>query len=172
MHTLFTDETNAIFSPCRTWRYTLNRQFGSGNGRACMFLMLNPSTADEVQNDPTIRRCINFAKAWGYSRLTVCNIFAYRSTDPKGLRQTPDPIGPYNDHHIVACHSESLLTIAAWGVHGEYLGRAEQVVKLLADSSTPLMCLGKTKDGQPKHPLYVAGATVPALYRKGSGDDR
>ena len=157
------DEVAAEFSPCRKYRYVLRRTFGHGRAEV-MFLMLNPSTADEVKNDPTIRRCIGFAKSWGFSRLIVCNIFAYRSTDPMKLRRVDDPIGPDNDTYIIDCHSEAEMTICAWGVHGAYLDRGILVARgINACSENPVMCLGVTKEGHPKHPLYVPAKTEPVL---------
>lgn len=158
MKTLFPDEPTALFSPCRTWRYSLRRSFGPGG--QVMFLMLNPSTADEFNNDPTIRRCIGFAKAWGYGRLVVCNIFAYRATDPAVMKRAADPVGPGNDQAISDCYWESDIAVAAWGVHGDHLGRGKRLMTTLPT----LLCLGKTKDGHPRHPLYVSRGQKPEPF--------
>lgn len=140
--------TSARFSPCRTWRYTLERVWGSGE--AAVFIGLNPSTADETEDDPTIRRCIGFAQSWGYDRLIMCNLYAYRSTDPKGLLATPDPVGPENDVALQVSAEGAGVVVAAWGVHGKP-DRVGHVRGLLPD----LLCLGHTKAGAPKHPLYL-----------------
>lgn len=151
---LFCASPAAEFSPCRRWRYVLRRAWSNGP-RHALFIMLNPSTADETNDDPTIRRCISFAKTWGMDRLTVCNIFAYRSTDPYVLSTLDDPIGPENDRFIHLCYSEAQVRVAAWGVHGALQDRGAAV----ASACPALDCLGTTKDGHPRHPLYVAGAT-------------
>jgi hypothetical protein len=172
--TLFPAETpGATFSPCGRYRYTLDRRWG--DGPLMTWVMLNPSTADAEKDDPTIRRCIAFAKAWGYGGLTVTNLFAFRATDPADMRAAADPVGPYNDRAILdACRGR--VAVAAWGVHGEYKGRALAVCRMIDQESNGLRCLGVTKDGHPKHPLYVAGTTRPMVYARGtlggSGDDR
>jgi hypothetical protein len=122
--------------------------------------MLNPSTADDSIDDPTIRRCIGFAKSWGFGALDVLNIFAYRSTDPAVLRKITDPVGKENDRFIVETTGkrDCELVIAAWGNMGMYASRASNVVKIIPRD---VMCLGKTKAGFPRHPLYVHGDTRP-----------
>lgn len=153
--------SGACFSPCRTWRYGLWRRWGEGEDRLLMVIGLNPSTADETEDDPTIRRCIRFAKDWGHSGLIMVNLFAFRATDPEVMRRAADPIGPRNNLFLdVYAYSASLI-LAAWGVHGDYGGRAARVCQLLA---RPLHCLGKTKEGFPRHPLYVAAATKPVPF--------
>lgn len=118
-----------------------------------LFIMLNPSTADAVENDPTITRCMGFAKREGATHLTVVNLFALRSTDPNGLLRHDSPIGPENDKHILKeVESHKLMPIvAAWGSHKFAVQRALQVCELVGD----LWCLGKTKNGSPRHPLYL-----------------
>ncbi len=145
----------ADFSPCRKYRYTLRRAWGVSCASQVMFVMLNPSTADEVQDDPTIRRCIGFAKSWGFQRLVVCNLFAWRSTDPMALRTVADPIGKDNDDFIADCAAESEIIICAWGVHGSLHGRGPSVEQYLSGLDQPTYHLGRTKDGSPKHPLYL-----------------
>ena len=117
-----------------------------------VFIGLNPSTADATQDDPTIRRCIGFAKAWGYDSLCMVNLFAYRATDPKDMQRATDPIGAENDHHLKLVIDQADLVVAAWGGDGGFLGRSEEI-KLLF--SKEIYCLGKTKYGQPRHPLYI-----------------
>lgn len=126
-----------------------------------MFIGLNPSTADEVNNDPTVTRCINFSKAWGYGAFCMTNIFAYRATDPKVMKAQPEPVGPDNDKWLVEIAREAGIVIAAWGVHGEHLNRGKEVVDLLDE----IHCLGRTKKGYPKHPLYLAKTSIPEIYK-------
>lgn len=151
--------SDAVFSPCRTWRYTLTRTWDAALP-VCNFLMLNPSTADETASDPTVTRCLGFARRWGYGTLIVTNIFAYRSTDPRGLLTTPDPVGPDNDAAIVDVAGRADRVIAAWGVHGALANRERAVLRLLKPVRWPL-CLGRTKGGHPRHPLYVRADAVP-----------
>jgi hypothetical protein len=144
-------DKSAIFAPCRRYRYTLSRIWSTKKPFA-LFVCLNPSTADENSDDPTVRRCIRFADSWGYGGLVVANIFAYRSTDPKALYGLADPIGPENDKFIKSMSRRAGLTVAAWGVHGAYLDRGVFVFKnLLTDPHH----LALTKNGHPKHPLYL-----------------
>ncbi len=152
----FVNET-AIFSPDRRYRYTLSRPLEGGNRRAVMFLMLNPSTADETANDPTITRCIRFASDWGYGRLYVGNLSPLRSTDPKALQRAgPEPtdIAACNGKYIALCSGRSDLVVLAYGRSGRWEGRSEAVMEHLA-TNTPIRCLGFNKDGSPKHPLYI-----------------
>lgn len=119
--------------------------------------MLNPSTADAVRDDPTIRRCIAFARAWGYERLTVTNLFAFRTPSPRVLRREQDPVGPENDGYLTRAATEADRTVCAWGVHGALRNREAEVLSLLQQRR--LEHLGLTRAGHPRHPLYVAGAT-------------
>lgn len=152
----------AAFDPTRTYRYSLYREWGDPSHKA-VFVMLNPSTADEVRLDPTVTRCCGYARRWGYGCIEVVNIFALRSTDPKGLLAVEDPVGPENDRHILAAVADAALVVAAWGVHGALQGRDRIVRGLLADRCV-LYCLGTTKDGHPKHPLYLRRDVVPVLF--------
>ena len=152
----------ASLSPCGTYRYRLTRHWGAMDqpSNAATFVMLNPSTADANLDDPTIRRCIGFARAWGCTGLVVVNLYALRSTNPKGLWTVEDPAGPGNDNELARTLRGAALRdtplVAAWGVHARP-GRVEQVMALPgADRFT---CLGTTKDGSPRHPLYVRGDT-------------
>ena len=149
---------SAVISDCGQYRYVLERHIPSrfGWGRPCLFVMLNPSTADAEQNDPTIRRCLSFAESWGATKLTVVNLFALRSTDPKKLLDHSDPVGPENDDHIfdqISKHASG-LKIAAWGASANAKERAFRVSMMTKWDS-----LGTTKDGSPRHPLYVKGDT-------------
>jgi len=157
---------DAIFSEDGRYRYTLRRTWMMGSG-ICLFIMLNPSTADAETDDPTIRRCIGFAKAWGFSHLWVANLFAYRATDPKELLTIDDPVGPLNDDYIQAQADHSDLVVCAWG-NGEtpVKGRRGLDVKfMLEGAGTRLNLLGATKTHQPKHPLYLKATTTPIPWR-------
>ena len=155
-----------IFSPCRQYRYVLWRSWDMFCPRFAMFVGLNPSTADEVTDDPTIRRCIGFAKAWGYGALCMTNLFAYRATDPHQLFAVEEPVGPDNDVWLAKIAREAMVVIVAWGVHGHYQGRATHVSAMLSDDSAvmPLLCLGYTKGQSPRHPLYVPKNQKPVLW--------
>jgi hypothetical protein len=126
--------------------------------------MLNPSTADAFQLDPTNRRCVGFAQAWGYGSMVTTNIFAFRSTNPAGLRTTKDPVGPENDEAIVNAAKNADLVIAAWGTHGELQDRGNVVGDMLTEVGIELHVLRLTKAGHPGHPLYVAGDTLPTPW--------
>lgn len=144
----------AEFSKNRVFRYSLWRTFENAalDAPHAMFIGLNPSTADEIQDDPTVRRCINFARDWGYGGLYMMNAFAFRSTDPRGLTG-PDKIGKENDFFIKKYAEKSGLIVAAWGIHGNLFDRGNQVLDLL--NKFAVRVLGQNKDGTPKHPLYL-----------------
>jgi hypothetical protein len=152
----------ALFDKTEKYRYRLARKFSGGKLGTCTFIMLNPSTATADVSDPTVRRCEGYAKRWGYSALWVVNIFALRSTDPKKLYTHPDPVGPENDQHILEAVRYSDLAIAAWGTHGDLHARGESVMKLL--SAYSINCLGITKGGHPKHPLYLKQDLKPFIF--------
>jgi hypothetical protein len=153
--------SGAAFSSDRVYRYALWRTWGTVGTRTLMFIGLNPSTADETADDPTIRRCVAFAKAWGcYDRLVMANLFALRATDPREMLAHPDPIGPDNDAWLRRLANESMLVVGAWGVHGAHRGR-EQEVRRIFDQ---LHCLGTTKAGHPRHPLYLRADTQLVLW--------
>ena len=167
---MFTGEAEvACFSPDRRYRYWLKRHTDPRGQRGkLLFVMLNPSTADETVDDPTVRRCRGFAKDLGYSELWVCNIFALRSTSPRALWTARDPIGSDNDSAIfeAAVHADRI--ICAWGIYGRRLGRGKAVECLLRAAiarwnarASSLYTLGLTKSGQPKHPLYLRRDTIP-----------
>ena len=118
--------------------------------KTILFIGLNPSTADEKIDDPTIRRCINYAQNWGYGSLLMVNLFAYRATMPSELKNVKNPIGNDNDLHILELSKKADLTVAAWGNEGFLLNRDKVVKKLIPN----LMCLKINKSGQPAHPLY------------------
>jgi hypothetical protein len=157
-----------VFSPDRNYRYLLTRQIDpllymarGGRTSTVAFCMLNPSTADEVQNDPTVARCVSFARAWGYGALVVLNLFAWRATDPAELYQRRildwDIIGPDNDAYIESYAAESDLFVCAWGTHGKLDNRGQEVASRLRRMDVRLHHLGLNADGSPKHPLYLKG---------------
>lgn len=156
----------ATFSDCRKYRYTLNRRWVHGVAPVNMvaFIGLNPSTADETLNDPTIRRCIQFAKDWGFGGLVMLNLFAYRATDPKVMKAVVDPVGRKNNEAIVDVAIQVGGVICAWGTHGIHMGRASAVRSLLADFGVSVQHLGLTKDGHPKHPLYLKSTSERIGY--------
>lgn len=189
---------SAIFSPCRTWRYTLSRNLdlslrepteepcpscgdayftcldpalclNEREPRTVAFIGLNPSTADETKDDPTIRRCRGFANRWGYERLVMLNVFAYRATDPKRLGglDFSSAVGPENDRHIAREAKAADLVVCAWGVHAARWQRGHALSLALASSGIALHHLGLTKDGHPRHPLYMRGDLKPTLWTFG-----
>ncbi len=154
------DSRDCVFSTDRVYRYTLWREFDLANRTYVQFVGLNPSTADEVQDDPTVRRCIDFAKRWGFGALCMTNIFAYRATDPDVMKAAQDPIGPGNDAWLTRIAAGAGLVVAAWGNHGAFIDREQAVVSLLPR----LTCLGTTKSGAPRHPLYVRAIAQPTAF--------
>ncbi|UDW83761.1 DUF1643 domain-containing protein [Pasteurella canis] len=152
---------NAIFSNCRTYRYVLWRIWEPELPKIT-FIGLNPSTADESEDDPTIRRCINFAKKWGYGGIYMVNLFAYRSTDKSLIYQVPQPIGQDNDKYILQFSQQSEKVIAAWGNTGSYLSRSQQIYQMVPN----LYCLAINKTSEPKHPLYTHSNSVPQRYKR------
>ena len=149
---------DAVISECGQYRYFLQRpsEIANPDTGPAVFLMLNPSTADATVDDPTIRRCRSFAKRWGCAGIIVVNLFAYRSTDPKGLRSAIDPIGPENDEHLMNVALRGDI-VCAWGGNAPE-NRVKEVVALLKKfKRCRLLCLGTTTTGAPRHPLYVLG---------------
>ncbi len=142
---------SAIFSDCRTWRYTLERYWGDGD--FVTFVLLNPSTADEENDDPTNRRGIAYAKAWGYDGCVFVNLFAVRTPDPKVMKQAMYPVGPENDTWICRMCRDAGLVVAAWGNHGSHINRARYVKSMIAPFHPK--CLKITKSGEPGHILYL-----------------
>lgn len=154
-------DKGAIFSLCRTWRYVLWRVWDKSLPKVA-FIGLNPSTADETQDDPTIRRCMGYASSWGYGGIHMLNLFAFRATDPTVMKAADQPIGPENNYIMRRYAEAAALRIAAWGAHGEHKNRGADVRRLL--SNLGLHHLGLTKDGHPKHPLYLPKNLMPELW--------
>ncbi len=155
----------AVYSDCERYRYSLTRVWEPGGKRA-LFIMLNPSTATEVQNDPTVERCERRARTLGFGAFRVLNIFAWRATDPRDMRRAEDPVGPGNDAAILESLDWADRIICAWGTHGEHLGRGPEVAALLRAAGRPLYHLGLSKAGHPKHPLYIGYAVQPVLWEE------
>lgn len=161
-------EQNAVISACGKYRYVLTRQVGPSN-RTATFIMLNPSTADASQDDPTIRRCIGFARQWGCGRLLVLNLFAVRATDPEDMRRANDPVGPKNKDWVgrklrdlgkYGSSFELGPVVCGWGVHGEYMEQDLTMLGWLESLGLEPLALGVTKGGHPRHPLYLPYNTV------------
>ncbi len=162
----WSDHGGAVFSDCGRYRYLLWRDLNEAPlfvvepTRVLLWVMLNPSTADEVEEDPTIRRCIAFGRHWGFHRLEVCNLFGLRATDPSAMLMADDPLGPENDTHLHLALGRAERVIVGWGTHGNHLGRADLFAERYG-AMDRLECLGVNKAGSPKHPLYVSGDTEP-----------
>ena len=149
--------SSADWSPCKRYRYTLRRKLGPGT-RAIAFIGLNPSTADEQRDDPTVERCVTRAMRWGYDVFYMLNAFAWRATDPRDMIAATDPIGEDNDRHILAVlESPSVAEVVlCWGVYGRVLDRSSRLLKLLEPHESRLRYLALTKQGEPGHPLYLS----------------
>ena len=157
--------TEVVFSPCEKYRYWLSREWDDSEGKTLGFIMLNPSTADAVKNDPTVERCMRRAKMLGYGGFVVVNLFAYRATDPKDMLSCQDPVGPENNTYIIRAAHECEKLVCAWGVHGRHQDRCYQVMGFLEPFAEKIHCLGETKEGFPRHPLYT-GYDTPLIHWK------
>jgi len=154
---------SAVFSDCKKYRYTLSRYWDQSKGYA-MFICLNPSTADAEKDDPTVRRCINYSKEWGYGGFCMTNLFGFRATDPKIMLAEQNPIGPKNTDWIESLACAADIIIAAWGFMGSHQGRASAVVTL-PGLKEKLHFLALTKDGEPRHPLYLKKNLKPIPWK-------
>lgn len=186
--------TGAVISACGSYRYSLWREWRGGSRklwdmwtnddgtpaldgagqqlgepRPCVFVMLNPSTADADQDDPTIRRCVNSAKGWGFDRLEVVNLFAWRSTDPRAVLAMTggktDPVGPDNRAYVHRAVERARLVVCAWGTQGGHIGQDETMLGWLEEHGALPHALRITKDGFPAHPLYLPNNLKPMPYR-------
>lgn len=161
---------SAWISPCGLYRYELTRPLDTGAGRV-LWVMLNPSTADADLDDSTICKCIGFTERWGFAKLVVVNLFAFRATDPAELRQIADPIGPDN---LVALQAQLFRydrVVLAWGANAKRLRRDPKIdahVRYVEGLYPDAACLGFNRDGSPKHPLYIKYETAPAPFQKGA----
>ena len=149
----------ARFSHCRRWRYLLWRKWS--DGPIANFLMLNPSTADEVKLDPSCTRARLYAERWGFGALIVTNLFAWRATDPRDMKAAPEPVGRANDRAIVRAAHEAGIVVCAWGNHGAHRERSASVLSMLRDAGIKLHALRLTGAGEPAHPLYLRAALHP-----------
>jgi hypothetical protein len=159
-------ERSATFSPCRRYRYSLWRNWSGlipDQSGYAMFIGLNPSTADEQLDDPTVRRCIAYAKAWGYAGLCMTNLFAFRATEPRDMLKEPEPVGQDNDRTLLNLSETAGVVVAAWGTHGSHQRRDDAVMGMMP----ALHCLRLTRSGHPGHPLYLPKTLrpVPLKYR-------
>lgn len=156
-------DSTVVYSPCKEYRYSLTKVV-SDSKLPLLFILLNPSTATEVTNDPTVSRCQRRASMLGYQSFRICNLFAYRTKNPTIMKKCPDPIGPQNNHII----RDSILwaneIICAWGSHGTYLNRAAEVYKIINTIGVKTYHLGLTKANQPKHPLYLSYSQKPVRW--------
>ena len=154
-----------VFSPNREFRYTLHHRWDElfADARYVMFCGLNPSTADESELDPTLRRVRGFTSREGFSSFVMTNLFAYRATDPAAMLAHHAPVGPENDHWIQETARQATLIVAAWGADGGHLGRDSAVISILAGVGKPIYCLGHTTNKKPLHPLYLpaSAALIP-----------
>ena len=155
---------DARFSRCRQYRYALWRWWGDDAAatppeasRYALIIGLNPSTADHLQDDPTIRRCIGFARDWGYDGLCVANLFAWRATYPEDLKAAADPVGPRNNYWLRRLAANAEVVVAGWGNHGLHLDRAARVRGMLPDCHI----LRLNTSGEPAHPLYLPKTLRP-----------
>lgn len=153
----------AVFSPDRGYRYTLWRDLDVTPTQPgyVMFIGLNPSTADERTDDPTMSRVKGFARSWGYRHVVMMNLFAFRATKPANLKRAADPVGLYNDQWLVRCAEQTALVVCAWGNHGVYQRRDKIVVDLLMRHEIRLHVLDITKTGMPAHPLFLPAKFQP-----------
>lgn len=149
--------SGANFSRCRAFRYALWREWDA-SGRGLMLIGLNPSTADARNNDPTIRRCIGFARDWGFGRVHVLNLFAYRATYPDDLKAASDPVGPRNDLWLRKVARRCDRVVACWGNDGAFMGRSARVRAMLGDRLEIIRLNGS---GEPAHPLYLPATLKP-----------
>lgn len=154
-------ESNAIFSPDRIYRYALTRYWKKSKPYA-MFICLNPSTANETEDDPTVRRCIRYSIDWGYGGFVMTNLFGLRATDPKKMLAHPEPIGPDNDKWIKTLGDGAGIIVAGWGAMGNHLNRDQEIKELLDNQ---LNYLALTKKGLPRHPLYLKKSLRPVLWK-------
>jgi hypothetical protein len=155
--------TGAKFSRCRKWRYLLWRCWS--NGPIANFLMLNPSTADEVKLDPSCTRARVYAEQWRFGALIVTNLFGWRATDPGEMKAVRDPVGRGNDAAILSVARAAGVVVCAWGNHGLHLERSARVTKMLRDAGVKLHVLRMNGCGEPAHPLYLPGSLQPTPWR-------
>ena len=151
----------AEFDASGKYRYHLTRRWTTGRGHV-VFVLLNPSTADEHREDPTVRRCMGYARRWGARELRVVNVFAYRATKPADMLAVADPVGPENDEAIRSACKRASRVVFGWGAYGSHMNRSTDIVRLLKDRRP--YCLGVTSLGEPRHPLYLRADAEPVPF--------
>ena len=151
--------SHAVFSQDRIHRYVLTREWDLQKPPV-MVVALNPSTADEKRNDPTVRRCIGFAKGWGFGKLIMTNIFAFRATLPRDLFNSENPKGDMNDSWLKKLSKEAGKVVLAYGNHGKFLNRHDEILKIIKNP----YCIKKSKTGMPMHPLYLRYTKNPIKF--------
>ncbi len=154
-------QRKASFSRCKQYRYQLSREWDDQLPKVA-FVGLNPSTADHRVDDPTIRRCISFARDWGYGGMIIVNLFAYRTPYPEELKQADDPVGPRNTFYLNKVFNETEIQVAIWGNDGTFLGRAEKY----KNRFRPLHAIKINQSGEPAHPLYLKKQMKPIQWLK------
>lgn len=154
----------AVYSPCERYRYTLTVEWDTRAPRL-LYVMLNPSKATELANDPTIERCERRARALGYGAFRVTNLFALRETSPAKLKKALQPEGPLNNVYLKEAMGWCTDVLASWGVHGEHRNQGTRVEAILREHDRPLLCLGLTKHGHPRHPLYISYKIRPEAWK-------
>jgi hypothetical protein len=155
--------SEATYSDCGAYRYRLKRRWSDAGGLV-NFVMLNPSKADEIRNDPTVERCERRARRLGFAAFCVTNIFAWRDTDPHAMRRAPCPMGPENDAVLLREAQDADQVIVAWGAHGVHLNRGPEVAKMFRTAGISMHHLGLSKHGHPRHPLYLPYDRPPILW--------
>ena len=160
-------QNGAVLSECGRYRYLLWRGWNRiGDAGTCNWIMFNPSTADATEDDATIRRCVGFAKRWGYGAVIITNLFAFRATDPEELKRQHAPIGPENDGYLAAVAQSSYVDVViAWGSHGKHQNRDSAVYAILRAVGAVPRCLKITKDGSPAHPVRLPYSLKPQVWR-------
>ena len=156
-------DSEAVYSACETYRYSLTRVWEPESKRL-LYIMLNPSKATEVANDPTIERCERRARALGYGAFRACNLFALRETDPAKLRRHEAPEGPQNANQIREALEWTDDVLCSWGVHGVHRDQNQVIKAVLRNANTPVLVLGLTKEGHPRHPLYMPYSAQPVKW--------
>lgn len=153
----------AVFSADRVYRYTLWRRWRGNGGNYVQFIGLNPSTADELTDDNTIRCCTGYARRWGYDAFCMTNLFAFRATDPRVMKRAREPVGAENDHYLSEIADGARLIVAVWSIHGGFLNRDREILELFGHR---LFCIGTSRDGHPWHPLYKSKELIPIPFNK------
>ena len=158
--------SEAAYSDCGSYRYWLTRKW-TRTGGLINFVMLNPSVADELKNDPTVERCERRARMLGFGGFCVTNIFAWRDTDPKAMRAATAPVGPENDQVLLEMAQSAKQVVVAWGTHGAHQGRGPESAALLRKNGIAMFHLGLSQKGHPRHPLYVPYSISPTRWKSG-----